>query len=108
MRVLVFLLALLGAAGCGLFGFVAHSGLQHNKETDPSFKAALAVAGEVDKLSDEQIRQHANGDPKQIRAAVRAMRELLMLVYTLMAALGLGLVGAFLTLFRKRVLAAVL
>src|SRR5262245_15140786 len=108
MRILVFILALLGSAACGFLGFASYTGYAEAKNK-PDWEKARALEEKLLEMDDAAIQQAAPGfDPNLLRDIVRVRKPAEMLIYALMGAAGVGLLAGIFALMRFKWLAALL
>jgi len=104
MRILVFLLALLGGLACVGVGF-----LWKSAEKDPKVKEAREWVDKVESGSDWEKQARAEGrDPDKIREAVGYFRQLLLLTNVLFGAAALAVIGGLFALDRRGLIAGLL
>jgi hypothetical protein len=120
MRILVFILALLGAIACGGIAFLLFIGISTAK-TVPEINFALQLADQLSKLDDEallqeiskvqdrELQQNLRGvNLKQLRGALGLFKALEFTTYSLGGAALLGLIGGIFALLRKKWIAIIL
>jgi hypothetical protein len=108
MRIVVLILAILGAIACGFLGFAAYSGYSEAKNK-PDWEKARALEDKLLEMDDAAIRQAAPGfEPSLLKDIVRVRKPAEMLMYSLMGAAGVGFIAGFLALFRFKWLACLL